>query len=214
MLPWINKNTNDAESSWSLVKGGWNIRSQNYKLQWKICKILFLTYALQVNFGRIWNWTIFIYPKKMLNRKHLPTNLGTKAWEISKPSLHQQPNVSPNLTTWFLVHHFDDEKKTHANHGNPAPKKWSSGWLIIVVSAKDDHRDKLKLGPWMSLILQTKRFRMIAQKGPHLTDLFKNSMELFVHFHRGWIFPPKNWPTKKPLGISSLNRFFLPAYKM
>lgn len=135
MLAWIKKNTKDVEGSWSLVKGGWNIRSQNYKLQWNICKILFLTYALQVNFGRIWTGTIFIYPKKMLNRKHLPNNLGTKAWEISKPSLHQQPNGWMGHTKSDDLHHFDDEKKTYANHGNPAPKKWSSGWLIIVVSA-------------------------------------------------------------------------------
>ena len=147
----------------------------------------------------------------MLNRKHLPTNLGTKAWEISKPSLHQQPNVSPNITTWFLVHHFDDEKKTHANHGNPAPKKWSSGWLIILVSAKDGHRDKLKLGPWMSLILQTKRFTMMAQKGPYLTDPLQKFHEIF-HSSTfppwGWIFSPQKInPQKNPMGISTKQPF-------
>jgi len=95
----------------------------------------------------------------MLNRKHLPNNLGTKAWEISKPSLHQQPNGWMGHTKSDDLHHFDDEKKTYENHGNPAPKKWSSGCLIIVVSAKDGHRDKFKLGPWMSPILQTKGLR-------------------------------------------------------
>ena len=195
---------------------------------------------LEQEVGRIWNGTIFIYPKKMLNRKYLPTNLGTKSWEISKPSLHQQPNgwVTPNLTTWFVVHHFDDETRhcktwqPSTKHVAVAPVSWNR-----VVSAKDGHRDKFKLG---LLITDSASKRVyddcLERSMSDILEFLSSSFSRKIHKIAGSLpppisqslakqfnladFPQKNCP-KKPMGIFtrlfgewSRHRVCYPAYKM
>lgn len=112
----------------------------------------------------------------------------------------------------FFVHRFDDEKRTYANHGNLEPKKWSSGWLIRIVLAKDGHRDKFKLGPLMSPIPTNKRFTMKSWERT-ISDWSSSKipMKFFTvpHFHRGWIFLPQKINPQKTLWESQPNnRFF------
>ena len=121
-------------------------------------------------------------------------SLGNQQAILASTSKWMGHTKSDDLT--FLVHHFDDEEKTYANHGNPAPKKmelrsvdYSSigqGWPPWQIQAWSfDEPDSYK----------QKVYDEILRKDHIWLILFQNSHDIF----HSSTFPPGMdiLPTKK-----------------